>query len=176
MLNGLFIVQFKMQPLIHRLGINNRYNLINKLHKIEFFPGNGHFARFYFGHIQYIIDKGEQITGGGVNFAEAVLYSGRILFFQLADSGHADNGVHRCPDIMAHTGKEIRFCLIGRPCRRQRIPQQLLLTGFFGSLCIQQFNQFNSKKILPYRIVHINQLYRDPVILSVYPFCLNLHI
>ena len=77
---------------------------------------------------------------------------------------------------MAHPGKEIRFCPVGSLGRRQGIPKQLLLAGLFRPLGIQDLNQVNGKHVAVKRILHIDDLHGNPMIPSVAPNLLELHI
>ena len=65
-------------PLL-RLGIYNLIHLVHQLRKIKVFVGQLHFPGLNLRHIQDIINQGEQVPGGGVNFAEAILDASSVI-------------------------------------------------------------------------------------------------
>ena len=66
---------------------------------------------------------------------QAVLDLLRVVLIGNGNCRHSNNGIHRCTDIMAHIGKELAFCLIGKkrllPCLLQLtdlLPGKLIIT------------------------------------------------
>ena len=97
-----------------RLRIDNLVDLLHKCREIEEVMSDLHLIRLNPGHIQNVVDQGEEILGRGVNLLKTVFYCPRIVQLDLADGTHADDGVHRCPDVVAHAGEEVRFGTAGR--------------------------------------------------------------
>ncbi len=78
-------------------------------------------ARLDFGEIQNIVDDGEQrVAAHADGFDKALLLFRQGRFHQ--EAGHADHGVERRANLVAHLGEEFGFrlgCIFG---------------GFFGAL------------------------------------------
>ena len=72
-----------------------------------------HLAGFDFRHIQDLVDQFQEMGSRKTDLGEAVLHLLRVLQAALRDHGHTQNGVHGCPDIVAHPGQELRLRLIG---------------------------------------------------------------
>ena len=64
-------------------------------------------------HVQHIVDKPKKMAAGKLNFPKAVLHLGHVVQMCLCDGRHADDGIHRRPDIMAHVGEELALCTVG---------------------------------------------------------------
>ena len=67
------------------------------------------------------------LSGQG-NLAQSVYHSVLLINVHTGNRRHAQNGIHRRADIVAHSGQEITLCMIGRlrPLRRQS--QYFILT------------------------------------------------
>ena len=65
----------------------------------------GELAGFDLGQVEDVVDDGQQVPGGGVDLFQAFgLFEGGG--FPLHDVRHAEDGVHRRADLVAHVGEE----------------------------------------------------------------------
>ena len=79
LLQRLAVVNHILNLPLFRLGIYNLIHLVHQLRKIKVFVGQLHFPGLNLRHIQDIINQGEQVPGGGVNFAEAILDASSVI-------------------------------------------------------------------------------------------------
>ena len=87
-----------------RLRIDNLVDLLHKCREIEEVMSDLHLIRLNPGHIQNVVDQERRYLDEVSIFLKTVFYCPRIVQLDLADGTHADDGVHRCPDIVAHAG------------------------------------------------------------------------
>ena len=80
------------------------------------------FAGFNFREVQNVIDDGQQgITTGTNRFSVITLLRSQVSIEQ--QTGHANDGIHRGTDFMAHHRQEGTFGLVGRFSIRPRLLQ-----------------------------------------------------
>ena len=84
------------------------YYRINRVFKFLF--GKWAFSQSQFpildlAHIQNIIDQPQQKCAGCVDIVQIFPYHLQIFFIS-GQMSQTDDGIHRCPDIMAHSGQE----------------------------------------------------------------------
>ncbi len=98
--------------------------------------------RFQFEHagldfreIEDVVDQGQQMPAGAMDFFDIVALSG-IKVCSKRQVRHADDAVHRCADFVAHVGKEFAFGSIGRFRGLLRLQQ-----GAFGRFLGRNVNQ-----------------------------------
>ena len=89
------------------------------------FMADRQFPILYFGHVQNVVDEGKQVAGGIVDLAEAIPNPVAFADVGRGNGGHANDGVHRRADFMAHAGEEIRFGAVGALGHPQRVPKLL---------------------------------------------------
>ena len=65
-------------------------------------------AGFHPGVVEDIVDQAQQVLAGAQDPGQVVAQPGRRLAHQ-GQAAHADDGVHRGADLMAHVGQELRF-------------------------------------------------------------------
>ncbi len=82
----------------------------------------GELAGFDLGQVEDVVDDAQQVPGGGVDLFQALgLFEGGG--FPLHDVRHAEDGVHRRADFVAHVGEEGALGPVG---------------GFGGGACVGQ--------------------------------------
>ncbi len=69
-------------------------------------------ARFDFGKVENLTDDGQQRVGALPDCLRIVALLGREIGAE-QQAGHADDGVHRRADFVAHVGQEFRLGLVG---------------------------------------------------------------
>jgi len=115
--------------------INHRfcecYKIIHQIWQIEILLCQRHFSTFNTCHIQHFINQPQQMTAWFCNFTETFNDSVLALNICSCNCCQADNGIHRCPDIVGHIGKEFCFRTVCIFCRPVSLFQ--CLTGF--NLC-----------------------------------------
>ena len=84
------------------------------------------FSALDFGHVQDIIDQGEEVCGRKCNFVQAVTHPAGFINMVLPKLHHPHNAVERSTDFMRHLRQEVAFRTAGclRPFLFQ--PQQLI--------------------------------------------------
>ena len=70
-------------------------------------------AAFNPAHIQNIVDNGQQMSGGLAHLVQAIDHMRRIVGVRQRNIRHADDGVHRSANVMAHVGEKTAFGGIG---------------------------------------------------------------
>ena len=80
----------------------------------------------------------------------------------------------RC--IVAHAGQKVGFGAAGGLCGGQGIPQELLLARLFHPLGVQNLDQFDGQHIAVERVLHVDDLDRDPVVCIVQSPLLQFHV
>ena len=81
-------------------------------------------ARLHLGEIQYVVDDAEQGLCRRVNLVDVVVLA-RVQSAAQRQIGHAQNGVHRRADFVAHVGQETRFrvgCVLRLLSRHLQLP------------------------------------------------------
>ena len=99
---------FQDQPPLGSSHIHHSYNFIRHNLYVIVYIHQLHFARFYFGQIQNIVDNGQQtfcrglhILGMGIDFSVSAFLHDNII--------QPDDSIHRSPYLMGHIGKEFAF-------------------------------------------------------------------
>ena len=80
--------------------------------EIEVDHFNIELAGFYFRKVEDVVDDSQQMLAGALNLLDVIGLLGRQLGFQ-GQVGHADDGVHRGADFVAHIGQEVGLGLRG---------------------------------------------------------------
>ncbi len=95
----------KFKPFLSGALIDHGNKIVHHLLQIEAHPLDFHLIGLDLGKIKDIIDDAQQGLCRGVNLLEviALLFGRTGLHGQV---GHAQDGVHRRPDLMAHIGQE----------------------------------------------------------------------
>ena len=65
------------------------------------------------GHIQYLINQGQQMAAGDADFFQAVPYPLRLVCVGCCKCRHPYDCVHGRAYVMGHPGQEITFGLVG---------------------------------------------------------------
>ncbi len=94
------------------LRLDDIDNAVHHLTQGYLVHGEHQFPAFDFGHIQNIVYQAKQMLAGKRDFPQAVLHLLCIADIRGGNCRHADDGIHRRPDIMAHVGKEFTLCLV----------------------------------------------------------------
>ena len=97
--------------------------------QLEVHPLQFHLARFEFGSVQHVVEHAQEMFGGRKNLAQGSA-AARVGIILQGQVGHADDGVQRSPDLMAHVGQEVRlgFCrLLGQAFAFDQNGRQILL-------------------------------------------------
>ena len=92
----------------------------------KYFPGNAaqiewtffqnHFIRLQLTHIQDFIYQFQQQMGCSFDLCPVFRLLLHIVCIMISHIEHTADPIDRCPDIVAHTLEELRFCLVGRLC------------------------------------------------------------
>ena len=75
LVQGFLMIDFIPDVLFPGLRIDNLVNVLYQSGKIKILLGQIHFPVLYLGHIQYVIDQGQQVPGRGINLPETVLHA-----------------------------------------------------------------------------------------------------
>ena len=81
-----------------------------------------------------------------------------------SDGGHTNNGVHRCPDIMAHIGQKLTFCPAGSHGIVKGALQCLALLFLLMTLLVDPAGDEDCQLILRIGIIHMDDLCGCPVV------------
>ena len=98
--------QRQLQPLLVRADGHDLESLVENLAEIELEALEGQVARLHLGKVQDVVDQIQELTP---RFPEdphvLALLRGQRGFPQQV--GHADDGVHGRPDLVAHAREEV---------------------------------------------------------------------
>jgi hypothetical protein len=67
-----------------------------------------HHAGLDLRQVEDVVDDAEQALGGVVDLAQVIALA-VVQFGLQGEVGHADDGVHRGADLVAHVGQEVRL-------------------------------------------------------------------
>ena len=95
------------------LGLDDSRQSIEQFLQVKTFAVQCQPSAFNSGHVKDIIDQGKQMRRGGGNLLKAVPYFFLFINMGKSDPRHADDGIHRRPDIVRHVGQEYGLRLIG---------------------------------------------------------------
>ena len=72
-----------------------------------------HGAAFHLGHVQHIVDEGQQVAGRTAHLDQAVFHAGLVVKVGFGNIQHAHNAVDGGADIVGHIGEELGLGLAG---------------------------------------------------------------
>ena len=101
-------------------------DLLDLLQKVHLLDVQGGLAALDAAHIQNVVDDAEQQTPGAFQLFKMLSQLVRLVQLVFHQGGDADDGVHRCADIVAHVGQEICLGLAGALGTLQGIHGNLL--------------------------------------------------
>ena len=93
---------FVIQPFVPALAADDGIDLLHHPGEGELLFPDNHASRLDAGHIQDIVDDVQQVMGGGADLFQRFLALGGNVRIAQGDIVQADDGVHGCPDLMAH--------------------------------------------------------------------------
>ena len=103
----------QIQTFFRRLGCQKIEGALDALAQVERLVLQLHLARLDLGKVEDIVDHREQgISALADGLDELVLLRGQVGVQQQA--GHADDGIHRRTDLVAHRGQKCALGLTGR--------------------------------------------------------------
>ena len=158
------------------LRINHTHQVGNQLGKVKFFIVQRHFTAFDFRHIENIVNQGKQVFRRRVNFLKAVEHPRFVVQLELPNRAHADNRVHRRPDIVAHPGQKIRFCAVRRLSCGKRAAQKLLLPRLLIALLVKNPEKHNGNLVFPVWVLHAYDVRGNPMVFPIVPHLADLGI
>ena len=85
-----------------------------------------HFSAFNPAHVQYVVDKAQQMVPGRHDFFQVPFHLLPVIKMGDGKGRKAHNGIHGGADVMGHIGKENAFRLVGPVSLHQGIFQQVL--------------------------------------------------
>ena len=104
-------VELDRQPLAPRRIADDRCDVVEYRGKMEIGAFQLHAAGFDLGQIEDVVDDAEQVPPGATDFFQPFgLF--RCHAVALDEVRQADDGVHRCADLVAHVGQEAALCLV----------------------------------------------------------------
>ena len=108
------IRRIKHQILLSGIGVvlNDRLKIPDQFREMNLGLLERHFAALDPAHIQHIIDQGEQMTAGHIDFPEVVPDLLPVVNVRSRQGGEAHNGIHRRPHIVGHVVEESGLGLV----------------------------------------------------------------
>jgi hypothetical protein len=107
-------IHHELQPLAVGLGREQRGDIVEHLVEIEMGPLDAHLVGLELGKVEDVVDDPEQVLARGLDLLHVVELARRQPGLE-HQMGHADHGIHRRADLVAHVGQEIglgaRICL-----------------------------------------------------------------
>ncbi len=144
------------------LPSDNGIDLLQELGKGKLLVPNDHASRFDAGHIQNIVDEGQKMFCGTVDFLQISPRRGRDSRLMESQAVKTDDGVHGRTDLMAHIGEEYGLRLAGLLGGLEGIPQRLALLHGIPHLLVD-IREANTQNI-------------DGSLLSSIPSCGSRHL
>ncbi|MNN47143.1 hypothetical protein D3C81_1615490 [compost metagenome] len=98
----------QIQAFIGNTGTNLVNHFFQQLSQTEVTDIQLKLACLNLGKVQDIVKNAQQVSAGTLYLAQIIA----LAFVQLRTQGqmrHADDGVHRCADLVAHIGQELRL-------------------------------------------------------------------
>ena len=95
-----------------KLWLHNLYDIFHCFPQRKLVHRKVHLSTFYLRHVENIVNQSKQVFAGQFNFLQAIIYSAAVSLILNCNLRHADNGVHRCSDIMAHARKKLALSCI----------------------------------------------------------------
>ena len=99
-------LEHDLDPLVLRYLAGEVRQVVQDLLQVEVHPLHGQLAGFDLGKVEDVVDDAEQRLRGAMDLLHVVALLGVELGLQ-GQVGHADDGVHRRADLVAHVGQEI---------------------------------------------------------------------
>ena len=95
------------------LGLDNTDNAFQHLPQGNLIHAQGHLSALDLGHVQYVVDKPQQMPPRQRYLLQTVLHLLLVAGVGDGDGRHAYNGVHGRTDVVAHVGEEFALGLVG---------------------------------------------------------------
>ena len=120
------------QPLGNDVRLNDVPDVMHQIRQIHRLCLQGDPAAFNAAHIQHIVDEGQQMLAGGGDLFQVINDLIPVVNMGGRQRGEADDGVHRCADIVGHIEQELPLGAV----RRRLVADSKLQLGI---LLLQRF-------------------------------------
>ena len=94
---------------VHDLALHDGAAGIQQRPQIKRRVQHLHIAGFDFGHVQHVVDEGEQVGRRTAHLGHAVPHAGLVVKVVLGNVQHTHNAVDGRADVVGHVGQELRL-------------------------------------------------------------------
>ena len=94
---------------VHDLALHDGAAGIQQRPQIKRCVQHLHIAGFDFGHVQHVVDEGEQVGRRTAHLGHAVPHAGLVVKVVLGNVQHTHNAVDGRADVVGHVGQELRL-------------------------------------------------------------------
>ena len=171
MLDGLQ-VHFKIMLVRRNARFGHPDQIFHQFCQIEVLFAQEHLAALDAGHIQHLVDEGQQVAAGLGDLAQTVPHPLLIVQIGPGNGRHAHDGIHRRADIVGHIGQEFRLGAVGAVGRivgdLERFPGGSLGLLFLRGVLRDEQDPAHPARLLPVQRDHGQALGLSSVLRAVF--------